>query len=86
VVAAVLRACRKQEVPVVEVKVQSAEFDILYRCPDQVFAVTDSIVFEVHERLAGHGSTKDLFGFLRGKGYRVTNRKNGNDGIVTCTR
>jgi FkbM family methyltransferase len=65
---------------------EGAEFDILYKCPDRVFAVTDTIVFEVHERLAGHGSTEDLVGFLRGKGYRVTSRKNGNNGMVTCTR
>ncbi len=62
---------------------EGAEYDILYRCPDRVFAATDNIVLEVHHGVAGSGTVQELVAFLRGKGYRVRNRK---DEIVMGTR
>lgn len=62
---------------------EGAEYEILYRCPDRLFAATDGIVLEVHHGIAGSGTVPELVAFLRGRGYRITNRK---DEIVTCTR
>lgn len=62
---------------------EGAEYDILFNCPDEVFAATDRIVLEVHPWGQGPGSLEDLVKLLRGKGYRVRNR--GNE-ILACSR
>lgn len=62
---------------------EGAEYDILERCPDEVYAATDRIVLEVHERPGRPQAVDELVRFLRAKGYRVRNRK---DEIVTCRR
>jgi hypothetical protein len=62
---------------------EGAEYEILYRCPDAIFSATAGIVLEIHHGIAGSGTVPGLVEFLRGKGYRVDNRK---DEIITCTR
>ena len=62
---------------------EGAEFEILYNCPDHVFAATDRIVLEVHGWIDDYGTIQDLVRMLGGKGYRVRNHK---DEILTCRR
>lgn len=62
---------------------EGAEYEILHRCPDRIFAATDGIVLEIHHGIAGSGTVPELVAFLRGKGYRVANHK---DEIITRLR
>ena len=62
---------------------EGAEYDILFGCPDEVFAATDRIVLEVHAWGQGTGNIEGLVRLLRGKGYRIMNRRNE---ILACSR
>ncbi|MCC5929017.1 MAG: FkbM family methyltransferase [Cyclobacteriaceae bacterium] len=69
-------------VDLVKLDCEGAEFDILYNCPDEIFAKIKYLTIEVHNWVKSH-NINDLQKFLQSKGYNTINSKNE---ILHCHR
>ncbi|MBN1451244.1 MAG: FkbM family methyltransferase [Anaerolineales bacterium] len=64
-----------EQIDLLKVDVEGAEFDILFACPDETLAITRRVVIEYHEFEGGERSHHDLVNLLNSHGFKVVVEK-----------